>query len=290
MIVLRAFFGHHRAATTWIRTILHDAATALNLSICTIHNETNWTGYASVGDKVRAEQPDLLVLTNARHDDVATLPELRGFHVVRDPRDIVVSGYFSHRYSHPESFGGVVWQELGPHRQALEQLDHDRGMLAEIEFSAGFLQPLADWEYGQRSDVIELRMEDLITDPVGQWTAILTHLDLLSAPGDGGEWGARVAATWNLAQRRKAPRVLALARRALPAVGLNRLPRAYVASTLDRFSFTRLTSGRKRGEEDPTHHYRRGIPGDWRNHLTEAHLTEFRVRYGTLVERLGYEW
>jgi hypothetical protein len=288
--VLRAFFGHHRAATTWIRTILHDAATALNLSVCTVHNEMNWAGYASVGDKVRAERPDLLVLTNARRGDVETLPELRGFHVVRDPRDIVVSGYFSHRYSHPESFGGVVWQELGPHRQALAEMDHDGGMLAEIEFSAGFLQPLADWEYGQQPGVIELRMEDLISDPVTQWTAVLTHLDLLSPPGSGAERLARAAATWNLARRRKAPRSLALARRVLPAVPLNRLPRAYVEQTLDRFSFARLTSGRQRGEEDPTHHYRRGVPGDWRNHLTEAHLAEFRGRYGALVERLGYEW
>jgi hypothetical protein len=58
---------------------------------------------------------------------------------------------------------------------------------------------------------------------------------------------------------------------------------------LDRFSFQRLAGGRRPGEEDPASHYRRGVAGDWRNHLTPRHLVAFRERFGDLPERLGYE-
>jgi hypothetical protein len=48
--------------------------------------------------------------------------------------------------------------------------------------------------------------------------------------------------------------------------------------------------GRKIGEEDEKSHYRKGIAGDWRNHLTDDHVKLFRKCHGDLVERLGYDW
>ena len=53
--------------------------------------------------------------------------------------------------------------------------------------------------------------------------------------------------------------------------------------------FETKTAGRKEGEEDVTSHYRKGVAGDWRNHFTQAHVDEFKTRYGDLLVRLGYE-
>src|SRR5262249_55892480 len=114
--------------------------------------------------------PDLLIDSNAWQVDVDSLGPVRGFHMIRDPRDMIVSGYFSHRYSHPE-----VFAELPPHRAELSVLDIDAGLSREIEFSGQFIDAMSTWNYAQ-PQILEVRMEDVIDDPVAQWTAIVAHL------------------------------------------------------------------------------------------------------------------
>jgi len=53
--------------------------------------------------------------------------------------------------------------------------------------------------------------------------------------------------------------------------------------------FERLTAGRPRGTEDVTAHCRKGIAGDWRNHLTAKLKLAFKQRYGHLLVAAGYE-
>lgn len=285
--MLRALFGRHKAASTWARTIVHEAAAALDLEILTIHVPGQWSAYPSLGDMVRAEKPAILIMTNPTRAEVESLPEMRAFHLVRDPRDVVVSGYFSHLHSHPEVVGGIEWEALPAHRRNLQQLDHDAGLMAEIEFSAQFFDTMSDWDY-DRPDILEVRMEDLISAPQERWSEIFTHLDL-HTPGRTPYDGYGTAAfRWNLAPRRMSPRVLAYPRHVLPRLPLRRLPRTYLPDALDRFSFERMSRGRKPGQEDVTSHYRRGEPGDWRNHLNEQHLKALDARTGDLVRRLGY--
>jgi hypothetical protein len=285
----RGFFCHHKTASTWGRIIISEVGAALDLKVRTIMSPQHWAGYPSAGDMVRAERPGLIVVTDPRPELMATLPAVRGFHVIRDPRDILVSSYFSHRNSHPVSFGGVEWPELVPHREALLRLDHDAGILKEMEFSGWMIDTMATWDY-QRPGMLEIRMEDLTADPVTWWSKIFRHLELLAGPGRLQVLPlARIK--WNLAVRRERPRSLALlrGRLGLGRVPIHRLSDSYVAWALDRFSFERLAGGRAKGEEDQGSHYRRGVAGDWRNHLTEAHLAAFRERFGDLTGRLGYQ-
>jgi len=62
-----------------------------------------------------------------------------------------------------------------------------------------------------------------------------------------------------------------------------------VREIVERYSFERLSGGRHKGQEDPRHHYRRGIPGDWRNHFTPLHVEYFKALYNPLLLKLGYE-
>lgn len=288
MGVLRGYFCHHKTASTWGRIVVNEVAAALDLRLRTIMSPRHWDGYASAGDLVRAEDIGFVIVSDPRPEVVTSLPPLLGFHVIRDPRDILVSSYFSHRNSHPVSFAGVEWPELVPHRERLLKVDEEEGILAELEFSGWMIDTMADWDYG-RPDMLEVRMEELTADPVASWSAILRHLDLL-APPRSVQIAPMARVTWNLAERRERPaRVAALRRRLhLGRLPLRRLPAGYLPWALDRFSFERLAGGRKRGEEDQGSHYRRGVAGDWRNHLTPRHLAAFRERFGDLTERLGY--
>jgi lipopolysaccharide transport system ATP-binding protein len=48
-------------------------------------------------------------------------------------------------------------------------------------------------------------------------------------------------------------------------------------------------SGRKRGQEDPASHERKGIAGDWRNYFTDRAAKLFKERFGELLVETGYE-
>jgi hypothetical protein len=54
-------------------------------------------------------------------------------------------------------------------------------------------------------------------------------------------------------------------------------------------SFERLSRGRKRGEEDATSFFRKGVAGDWKNVFTERDREVFKEKAGELLVGLGYE-
>jgi hypothetical protein len=54
-------------------------------------------------------------------------------------------------------------------------------------------------------------------------------------------------------------------------------------------SFERLSKGRKRGEEDTTSFFRKGVAGDWRSVFTERDRRVFEKEAGNLLIKLGYE-
>ncbi|MBV1853687.1 sulfotransferase domain-containing protein [Catellatospora tritici] len=285
--MLLVYSGRHKAASSWSRSILREAAALLGLNMVTVIAPEQWAPYGSLAELVRQERVDLLSLTNIQQKHYETLPPRRTVNVIRDPRDIVVSGYFSHRNTHAVQALGVTWHELIDHRKRLVELDMSAGMLEEIEFSGYFLDHMNTWDYHQ-PEVLELRMEEQIDDPVAAWTRIFEHYGLLIPPAAIGEWVGAAALRWRLGALRAEPG-RARVRRALPWPTLGRLPRAYVPLAVGHHTFTRLSySDRRPGEVDEMNHYRKGVPGDWRNHFTERHRSAFRARYGDLAERLGY--
>jgi hypothetical protein len=167
---------------------------------------------------------------------VGELPHRRII-IVRDPRDTLVSWYFSIRYTHPEN------AYIGELRGELASLSEQQGLELLIR------EHLAPIVFFQRSWSIFgeaiIRFEELLHDEQGAFARICRHLGL-----EVGE-----------AERRR---------------------------IVSAHSFERRT-GRRPGEEDRSSHRRKGVPGDWRNHLTGELKELFKARYGQHLIEMGYE-
>jgi hypothetical protein len=56
-----------------------------------------------------------------------------------------------------------------------------------------------------------------------------------------------------------------------------------------QMSFEARSGGRKPGEEDVHSHFRKGTPGDWRNHFTPRLTEAFKARFADTLVQTGYE-
>jgi len=281
---LLAYFGHHKCASGWTTNIFREICFYMGRTFRVVHRPVDFEANGSLGAHVRAQEVDFLAHTNANRDHVLDLPPYRGFHVVRDPRDILVSAYFSHRYSH----GTSTWPELAAHRERLQALSKEDGLFAEMEFNASFFEDMATWDYEQEH-VLELHMEDLTADPDEGFLEIAAFLGIL-APREPASLSHTVLARMNRLNRRGRdymPRNLPLF--PVPHQRLQTIPGSTIGRIIDRFRFSKLAGGRKRGQENKNSHYRKGQPGDWKNHFTDAHVRTFKDRYNNLLLKLDYE-
>jgi hypothetical protein len=137
-----AYFGHHKCATTWLNDIIGQVCKRIGLSIVIIHNSELFNDSL---ESIKNHQIDFLSYINADIENVKKLENnFIGFHVVRDPRDIVVSAYYSHLYSHPVGGG---WPELIEHRKNLQNSSKDKGLFLEMDFLDNFVfQNLYKWD------------------------------------------------------------------------------------------------------------------------------------------------
>lgn len=103
-------------------------------------------------------------------------PEYKAFFMIRDPRDIVVSGYFSLLYSH-NPMGDVL-----PIRLKLRELQQDEGLIYVINYynKIGLFDALRSWiKYHNDDSVLVVKYDDFASirhkDVVQM---VLTHCDI----------------------------------------------------------------------------------------------------------------
>ena len=169
---LLAYFGHHKCASTWIHSILTEVCKELSLKIEYVHSHKQFD--SDLEAFIEKNSIDFLTYANADVDFVGKIKNLKGFHVIRDPRDIAVSSYFSHLYSHPTD----GWKELARHRERLQTVSKEEGLILDSEFiNLGFKQ-LYHWNYAM-PNVLELKMEEVTRNPREKFVEIFAHLGII---------------------------------------------------------------------------------------------------------------
>jgi len=99
-------------------------------------------------------------------------PGVKGFHLIRDPRDALVSDYFSRRNSH-----SVDTQEKQTLREYLLHHPQEEGLMHMLD-KCTYLQQIDGWPLGQQSNILDVRYEDMLEDAETQFVGILRHLSV----------------------------------------------------------------------------------------------------------------
>ena len=283
------YFGHHKCASQYIKAVFLQTTALLGLASSRVDYLSaelpleyhTREPYISLVAEHRArllnDPASVVCLTNADSQAVELLEQrggYRGFHVIRDPRDVLVSAYFSHLYSHPIRPDGGWIAEFRRQLEAAADIEH--GLQLEMDFNATIFASMQNWDYANPR-ILETRYERLMIDPVAEFARIFNFLGFDTPRLGMVTLAAMALDSWRL-QRLKQPRPV---RSTLPELALRRIVR--------RNAFERLTKGRQPGQENMRHHYRKGVSGDWRTYFTPGLKTRFKDRYGNLLLRLGYE-
>ncbi len=77
------------------------------------------------------------------------------------------------------------------------------------------------------------------------------------------------------------------ARRLLEFLGVDAADE-HVAACVEAAAFSRVSKGRRRGEEDRSSHFRKGIVGDWANHFDRDALGRFEAATRGMLRELDY--
>ncbi|MEB8388431.1 sulfotransferase domain-containing protein [Rhodobacteraceae bacterium KMM 6894] len=164
--VFRFIGTHHKVMTTYFTAVLRLLGYGLRLPY----------------EKIYLDPPSASArLVLAMHSKL-NLPQLvpyRGVHVMRDPRDMIVSGYHYHKWTHeawtrrPDD-NGISYQ------QKLNTTDKASGLFLEIDHFIFFYRDLLeDWDVSD-PDTLEISYDDLMGDDRHQrYVDIFSHLGLV---------------------------------------------------------------------------------------------------------------
>lgn len=156
---------HHKTGTIWMRQVFNALAQALDIPI---HGAYGVRAERHIKDGARVI---LTQWSSKFHEVILDRPDARFLHLIRDPRDVLLSGARYHLVApvEGEEFLHEPRADLdGKTYQAhLNSLSLGGQLRFEMrEKHALTLQDMLDWDYG-RPNTIELRYEDLMGDTDG---------------------------------------------------------------------------------------------------------------------------
>lgn len=156
---------HHKVMTTYFNAVLRLLSFGLKRQFQRVHIEQ-----PAAGSQV--------VLSMHSKLDLPKLGDYRGVHIMRDPRDMIISGYHYHKWTHEEwvhrpDDEGVSYQ------QKLNSANKYDGLFMEINhFIFFYRKTLLDWDI-EDPNILEIPYRDLMEDGrTDLYTQMFRHLGL----------------------------------------------------------------------------------------------------------------
>jgi hypothetical protein len=176
----------HKTASQWIRKILSDPVVHRYSGLKPYHYQSKLYGGRDsrpLKERVFVEPFPTgtiispLYISFENFEGIPKPEPYKAFFVQRDPRDILVSWYFSVRYSHTLS------ENIAQQRQALSAMSFDDGILYAMDrlHCSGHFQTLASWIDAPKRNpnAVLVRFEDLIGPArVEVFDALFKHCDI----------------------------------------------------------------------------------------------------------------
>jgi hypothetical protein len=174
--------AHHKCMTAYFTQLLERVAAKSGKTIVQ-NDEAYWPENAHV----MVSWNGAVSLKTVPHDAVIS-------HVVRDPRDMIVSGYFYHLWCKEawcqvpdEQFGGRSYQEY------LNAVSKSEGLEAEITRSSYNMSRLVRWANEKSRQVFHIRYEEIFGNELEVISPLLDAWEL-----DNGEREVAVKTVTNL--------------------------------------------------------------------------------------------
>lgn len=158
--------SHHKCATNWLRAICNNLVKKDVAQLEVVGGKTNG---ADEADDVQKCKILLNVNAGGKAGERIVYDPNRNLHFVRDPRDALVSNYFSWRYSHKPTN-----ERLIEFRDRSEEISVEEGMIELVEmFPMG--SQLAAWPEALWKATTQIRYEDMLTDFDGTFREMFAH-------------------------------------------------------------------------------------------------------------------
>ncbi len=161
------YFGHHKCATHWIRHFL------LGLSKRREMNYLVYRGNNRTNDFDSKREATFHLYVNS---DPVTTQYMRqgslGFHLIRDPRDVLISTYWSWRNTHP--LIGLLTADM---RHELKESGLEDG-IRQVLYTCVFFTQVRNWKLGTNPNILDVRYEELVDDEFQQFKRIVEFLQI----------------------------------------------------------------------------------------------------------------
>ena len=165
---------HHKTGTVWMSKVFNAVAQRLAVPLLTLNNRVALSGPVPMPAIIFNDHSDFRGAEWLLQDS-----NTRIFHLIRDPRDVIISAMHYHRtakepwlHKPRQKLGGMTYQ------QKLNSLPDERARLIwEMDNSGGrTINAMKAWDYSLKT-CCEMKYEDLMNDIDGiEFARVASHL------------------------------------------------------------------------------------------------------------------